>query len=279
MKTTKHAWMLAALAASTGPLLVAGCNKGGGQTGGATAAKPLQTEEQKTFYALGLLMGRSLTMFKLKPADLEYVKMGVEDMALGNKPQVELKDYAPKVQELARSRSQAANEASKADAEKEKTKGKEYAEKMAKEPGAQVSPSGLVFIPMKEGTGDMPKATDRVKVHYHGTLSDGTVFDSSVKRGEPAEFPLNGVIPCWTEGVQKIKKGGKAKLICPSGIAYGDSGRPPTIPGGATLTFEVELIDILGPPAAMPNPHMPMPAPGGSAAPGSSAHPGAAPPH
>ncbi|HEX8908988.1 MAG TPA: FKBP-type peptidyl-prolyl cis-trans isomerase, partial [Anaeromyxobacteraceae bacterium] len=89
-----------------------------------------------------------------------------------------------------------------------------------------------------------PKETDTVKVHYTGTLIDGKVFDSSVKRGQPAEFPLNQVIKCWTEGVAKMKVGGKAKLVCPSSIAYGDEGRPPTIPGGATLVFEVELLDV-----------------------------------
>ena len=91
----------------------------------------------------------------------------------------------------------------------------------------------------------MPKATDTVKVHYHGTLTDGTVFDSSVKRGEPATFPLNQVIKCWTEAVQLIKVGGKSRLVCPSGIAYGDRGSPPVIKPGATLVFEVELLDIV----------------------------------
>ena len=100
-----------------------------------------------------------------------------------------------------------------------------------------------VDIPVKEGAGANPTATSTVKVHYHGTLRDGTVFDSSVQRGQPISFPLNGVIPCWTEGVQKMKVGGKAKLVCPSDTAYGDQGSGP-IPGGATLLFEVELIAI-----------------------------------
>jgi FKBP-type peptidyl-prolyl cis-trans isomerase len=96
---------------------------------------------------------------------------------------------------------------------------------------------------MVEGTGANPAASDTVRVHYHGTLRDGTVFDSSVDRGEPISFPLMGVIPCWTEGVQKIRVGGKAKLGCPAEIAYGESGTGP-IPGGATLLFEVELLGI-----------------------------------
>ncbi|HMB72651.1 MAG TPA: FKBP-type peptidyl-prolyl cis-trans isomerase, partial [Gammaproteobacteria bacterium] len=114
---------------------------------------------------------------------------------------------------------------------------------LAQEPGAEIMESGLVYIPMTEGTGDSPSATDTVQVHYHGTLRDGTVFDSSVDRGESITFPLSGVIPCWTEGVQKMRVGGKAKLLCPAEIAYGDRGTGP-IPGGATLLFEVELIAI-----------------------------------
>jgi len=101
-----------------------------------------------------------------------------------------------------------------------------------------------VYTVIKEGAGASPKATDNLKVHYHGTLPDGKVFDSSVERKEPASFPLNGVIPCWTEGVQLMKVGGKSKLICPSQIAYGDRGSPPQIKPGATLIFEVELLDI-----------------------------------
>ena len=116
----------------------------------------------------------------------------------------------------------------------------------AKEPGAQVTPSGLVYRSLKEGTGASPKASDTVIVHYRGTFPDGREFDSSYKRNEPAEFPLGAVIPCWTEGVQKIKVGGKAKLTCPSTIAYGARGACNTIPPNATLFFEVELLSISG---------------------------------
>ena len=103
----------------------------------------------------------------------------------------------------------------------------------------------------------MPKATDRVKVHYKGTLIDGTVFDSSIDRNEPATFPLNGVIPCWTQGVQLMKVGGSARLVCPSELAYGDEGRPPRIKGGATLVFDLQLLSIekeTAPAAAAPAP-------------------------
>jgi FKBP-type peptidyl-prolyl cis-trans isomerase FkpA len=123
---------------------------------------------------------------------------------------------------------------------------KAYLDKAAAEPGATRTASGLIYSELKPGTGASPKATDTVKVHYRGTLVDGTVFDSSYTRNEPAEFPLNQVIRCWTEGVQKMKVGGKSKLVCPANIAYGDRGSPPQIPGGATLVFEIELLGIRG---------------------------------
>jgi FKBP-type peptidyl-prolyl cis-trans isomerase FkpA len=116
----------------------------------------------------------------------------------------------------------------------------------AKDAGAQTTASGLVFRSVKEGTGPSPSATDVVRVHYKGTFLDGREFDSSYKRGQPAEFPLNRVIPCWTEGVQKIKVGGAAKLTCPPNIAYGSRGAPGAIPPNSTLNFEVELIGIVG---------------------------------
>jgi FKBP-type peptidyl-prolyl cis-trans isomerase FkpA len=119
--------------------------------------------------------------------------------------------------------------------------------KAAAEAGATVSPSGLVFRSLKEGTGSQPDATDTVRVHYRGTLPNGTEFDSSYKRGQPASFPLNRVIKCWTEGVQRIKVGGKAKLTCPAAIAYGERGTPGgPIGPGAILHFEVELLGIEG---------------------------------
>ena len=116
----------------------------------------------------------------------------------------------------------------------------------AKEPGATQTASGLVYRALKDGSGAGPKATDLVKVHYKGTFPDGREFDSSYKRNEPTEFPLNQVIPCWTEGVQRMKVGGKAKLTCPSTIAYGARGAGNVIPPNATLLFEVELLGING---------------------------------
>ncbi len=123
---------------------------------------------------------------------------------------------------------------------------KAYLDKAAAQPGAIKTDSGLVYSELRAGSGAPPKASDTVTVHYRGTLVDGTEFDSSYKRNEPAQFPLNQVIPCWTEGVQKMKVGGKSELVCPASIAYGDRGSPPVIPGGATLIFEVELLRIGG---------------------------------
>jgi FKBP-type peptidyl-prolyl cis-trans isomerase FkpA len=202
----------------------------------AQAADP-KTEEQKALYALGLAIAQNLGSFSLTAAELEMVKTGLSDGVLKKKPKVELQAYGPKIGELQQARVGKA-------AEKEKKAGKAFADKAAAEKGSVKTDSGLVITTIKEGKGASPKATDKVKVHYEGKLTDGTVFDSSVQRGEPVEFALNGVLPCWTEGVQKLKVGGKARLVCPSDIGYGDQGRPPRIPPGATLVFEVELLEI-----------------------------------
>ena len=116
----------------------------------------------------------------------------------------------------------------------------------AKEAGAVITPSGLVFRSLQDGSGGSPAAPDTVKVNYRGTFPDGREFDSSYKRGEPIEFPLDRVIKCWTEGLQRMKVGGKAKLTCPAAIAYGERGAGSVIPPGATLQFEVELLGIKG---------------------------------
>jgi FKBP-type peptidyl-prolyl cis-trans isomerase FkpA len=200
------------------------------------------TEDDKTVYALGLSMYRSLGQFDLSPAELDILKKALSDAAAG-KPAVEIQTYGPKIQDLAAARASRIQE-------KQKTLGLAALTKAAAAPGAQKTESGLVYRDLVAGTGASPKASDTVKVNYRGTLVDGSEFDSSYKRGEAAQFPLANVIKCWTEGVQKMKVGGKAQLVCPAGLAYGDGGRP-GIPGGATLTFEIELLEIVGaPPAA-----------------------------
>ena len=203
------------------------------------------TEDQKTLYFLGQAVSSKIKQFEFSADETKFIIKGFSESLAGEKSKADetyglkLNAYLAKKQE--------------AIVAKQKDAAKPFLEKMAKETGAAKLPSGVVYIPVKEGAGASPKAADMVKVHYHGTFPDGKVFDSSVDRGAPAEFPLGGVIPCWTEGVQKMKVGGKAKLVCPSDTAYGDQGAGGAIPGGATLIFEVELLEIMKDnPMAMP---------------------------
>jgi FKBP-type peptidyl-prolyl cis-trans isomerase FkpA len=216
---------------------------------------PTGDELKKSLYALGLSLGRNVGDFMLTKDELKEVIAGFTD-EVNNAPnkKVKFEDYMPKVQALYRARREEK-------AKQAAAKGEEFLAKAAKEKGAEKTASGLVITHEKVGTGDSPKPTDTVSVNYRGTLIDGTEFDSSYKRGQPTEFPLNGVIPCWTEGVGKMKVGGKAKLVCPAKIAYGDRGQPPMIPGGSTLVFEVELLSIKPPaqPAGAPGGNMSMP--------------------
>jgi FKBP-type peptidyl-prolyl cis-trans isomerase FkpA/FKBP-type peptidyl-prolyl cis-trans isomerase FklB len=216
---------------------------GAGSAGWAAGAE-LANDQDKTLYALGLALANNLQNFNLTEAELAIVQDGMSDALLGRERKVDLEVYGPKIQDLGRQRMEVA-------AEGEKDASLAFLEQMSKEQGAERTASGLIFIPISEGSGPSPKASDTVRVHYHGTLRDGSVFDSSVKRGQPATFPLTGVIPCWTEGVQKMKVGGKSKLVCPADIAYGNRGQGPIKPG-ATLVFEVELLAIETPPAAQP---------------------------
>ena len=209
-----------------------------GACGAAPKPAEPKTEDEKVLYALGLSLGNNIASFKLTGPELEMVKQGMADAASGGTAKVDLATYGPKIREMLTARQAAAAGAAKEEA-------KPFLATAAKEPGAQVMPSGLIYTETKKGTGPSPQPTDTVKVHYRGTLTNGTEFDSSYKRNEPATFPLSGVIKCWTEGVGKMTVGGKAKLVCPSDIAYGDSGRPPVIPPAATLVFEVELLEIV----------------------------------
>jgi len=201
----------------------------------APAVAGLTTDDQKTIYTIGLSIYKSLVPLDLSAAELEIVKRAMTDAAAG-KPAIDSAPFEPKMQTLASARSARV-------AAKEKAASQAYLTTAAAMAGATKSASGLIYRELKPGSGASPKATDTVTVNYRGTFTNGTEFDSSYKRNEPAQFPLNGVIPCWTEGVQKMKIGGKSSLVCPSSIAYGDNGRP-GIPGGSTLVFEIELLSI-----------------------------------
>jgi FKBP-type peptidyl-prolyl cis-trans isomerase FkpA/FKBP-type peptidyl-prolyl cis-trans isomerase FklB len=206
--------------------------------GARAQAQELANDEQKTLYALGVALSQSLSNFALTEAELELVKAGLSDGVIKRTSQVDMQVYGPKLQQLAQARASVV-------AEKEKKAGADFLAKAAAEPGVTKTASGAIVKTLKEGTGPSPKASDKVQVHYQGTLVDGTVFDSSVRRGEPATFPLEGVIKCWTEGLQKMKVGGKSRLVCPADIAYGERGSPPVIKPGATLVFEVDLLQIV----------------------------------
>ena len=205
-------------------------------TPATSPAARLVTDDQKTLYAVGLATHRSLAALDLTTAELEIVKRGITDAA-ARKPAVDLDEWGPKIAPMARARRDRS-------AAREKEASAAYLAKAATETGAVKTESGLIFRQLTSGTGATPTADDTVRVHYRGTLINGTEFDSSYERKEPAEFRLSGVIPCWTEGVQRIKVGGKARLVCPSEIAYGEVGSGP-IPGNAALIFEVELLEIV----------------------------------
>jgi FKBP-type peptidyl-prolyl cis-trans isomerase len=196
-------------------------------------APELKTEREKTLYALGVAAADSFKVFNLKPEELAVVERGLSDAVLNRKIQVDMSVYRTKVNELAATsygdRSRAA------------------LVHFAKEKGAVVSPSGLIFIPSREGTGSAPAATDRVKVEYEGKLPDGTLFDSSRKQGGSVVAPLSEAIPCWKEGLPMMKVGGQARIVCPAALAYGDAGKSPAIPPKSTLIFDVELIAVEAP--------------------------------
>ncbi|MFZ5786676.1 MAG: FKBP-type peptidyl-prolyl cis-trans isomerase [Acidobacteriota bacterium] len=209
-----------------------------------TAAKPgpmTPEERKKVLYAFGVIVAQRtpLAQAGLDEAELTEVLAGLKDAALGKELKVQTAEAMPKVDQLLRERQAARGEA-------EKTKGKKYLDEQAAAPGAKKTASGLIYFETQAGTGAQPTPQDTVKVHYKGTLIDGKEFDSSYKRGTPAEFPLSGVIKCWTEGVAMMKVGGKAKLVCPSEIAYGERGAGGSIPPNAVLNFEVELLGIQG---------------------------------
>ncbi len=196
-----------------------------------------ETDDQKVLNALGQALAQNLLPANLSADELAFVQRGLSDAVLERDALVALDEYGPQIQGFMESRVSVA-------AEGELELATAFLEEQAGLDGAERIESGIIIQEMTAGTGANPAAEDTVSVHYHGTLRDGTVFDSSVDRGEPATFPLTGVIPCWTEGVQRIAVGGKSRLVCPPDLAYGPQGRP-GIPGNAALVFEVELLEIM----------------------------------
>lgn len=203
-------------------------------------AYKLNGEDEKTFYAMGLMLGQNLSKLEMTDNELKAFTKGIYTAAKNQKSELEWMEYQMKVQEMFQARMQKAGEKQKADGEK-------FLADFLKQEGVKKTESGLAYKVITEGTGGTPKATDEVEVHYHGTLMDGTVFDSSVDRKETVTFPLDRVIKGWTEGLQLMKEGGKTKFVIPADLAYGEMGAPPKIPGGATLVFDVELIKIKKP--------------------------------
>jgi FKBP-type peptidyl-prolyl cis-trans isomerase FklB len=205
----------------------------------------LKTDKEKLSYSLGFDYGSRFPKQSVE-VDTKAFAVGFGDALAGGKPvmgEEEFRKVLVDFQQQMRAKMAAAVQQA---GEDNKKKGAAFLAENKKQKGVVTLPSGLQYKVIKEGKGAKPKATDTVSVNYRGTLIDGTEFDSSYKRNQPATFPLSGVIKCWTEGVQLMKPGGKAKLICPSDIAYGERGAPPNIKPGATLVFEVELLEVGG---------------------------------
>ena len=213
--------------------LFSACNQGKNP-----ANVSIKTEDDKTFYSMGYMLASSLQRLDLTDEELAALYKGLRDSAKGTKAEVDLQIYQPKIQTMFKARMEKVDKK-----EKEKGEGfiKDY---MKKNPEAKKTESGLVYKVIKPGSDKKPSAKDTVKVHYHGTLTSGEVFDSSVERGDQITFPLDRVIKGWTEGLQLIGEGGKIELVIPPELAYGEQGAPPKIPGGATLKFEVELFEV-----------------------------------
>ena len=208
-----------------------------GTTAAFAAAPEPTTDEQKTLYALGLAINQSLGNFALSEPEFDIVKSGITD-GFFKRPKVDLQAFGLKISELQQARALLIAEA-------EKKAGAPFLAKAAAESGAKKTESGAILTTIREGTGATPKVTDMVKVHYLGTLIDGTVFDSTAKQGAPATIRINEMSKCWMEAMQQVKVGSKSKLVCPSSLAYRDKGLPPLIKPGATLVFEIELLEIM----------------------------------
>jgi FKBP-type peptidyl-prolyl cis-trans isomerase len=208
------------------------------------APMELKTQKDKASYSIGVSIGKNLKDQKVE-IQTDILVKGLLDAYTGAKTQLtekEMGDVLAQFQQEIMAKAQ--EEAAKKGGEN-KSKGEKFLADNKNKPGVKTTPSGLQYTVISEGTGPKPTASSTVKVHYTGKLIDGTTFDSSVDRGEPIEFPLNGVIKGWTEGVQLMSKGSKYKFFIPSDLAYGDRGAGNAIGPNETLIFEVELLDIV----------------------------------
>lgn len=216
----------------------------------APAGAPM-SEDDKVVFAIGEILSGSVKPFALNQHEMQLVQAGFAAGMHAKKTGVDVDNYRAKIQALLTARATTGMA-------KTKAAGKTYRDVAAGAKDATTTTSGIVMTTIKAGTGASPGAEDEVKVQYEGKLIDGTVFDSSIKRGQPATFKLNGVVPCWTEALQHMNVGGKARVVCPPELAYGDRGAPPSIPGGSTLVFQVELLDVVkAPPPAAAEPATP----------------------
>ena len=209
----------------------------GSASGGEQNGPELSTKDEKIIYTMGLSLANAVQEFQLSEAELEILLAGFLRRRLGREPKISPTLWARRIEDLRKRRV----EVTRARTEKEASA---FLAKAEADPGALRRPSGLIYTELQPGTGASPKASDRVQVHYHGTRTDGSVFDSTRDRS-PATFALDAVIPCWTEGLQLMKVGGKGELVCPANITYGDRGTKGSIAPGSVLSFEVELIDIV----------------------------------
>lgn len=219
-------------------------------TTAASTRPSLEESYRSVSYGIGVRIGQGLKELPF-PADYDLVRAGLDDAISGRPQRFSDEQLLAAERQVREELSRRAAEAARAALDAEKAKGLAFRQANGQKPGVRTLPSGLQVEMLVEGSGVAPRASDRVKVHYTGKLIDGTTFDSSRDpsgtSGEPVSFVLDEVIPGWTEGVQQMKVGGKARLVIPPELAYRDRGAPPAIPGGATLVFEVELLDVLPP--------------------------------
>ena len=206
-------------------------------------AREFKNDTEKFSYALAMNMSAHLLKMPID-LDREIVIEAVTALLRGNQPEMSQEDYQQTMQKFQATMEEKANAEAQKAASENSEKGKAYLAENAKKDGVKVTASGLQYEVIKEGTGKKPAATDTVSVHYEGTLINGQVFDSSIRRGQPVEFPLNRVIPGWTEGVQLMSVGSKYRFVIPSNLAYGEHGAGGAIGPNETLIFEVELLDI-----------------------------------